>query len=285
MSEKKYYFNRMENTVVSTEWLYKHFHDTDLIILDVSQKANAAGITGNVNGIQIKHARPFDLEGDFSDHTQSLPHMLQSEFQFEKACRKLGINKNSKIVVYDDIGIYFGPRVWWMFKTMGHEAIAVLNGGLPEWKTKGFPTENVQEYNSINGTFEAHFKSENVKDHTFITRNLKTQKALLIDARAADRFNGITPEPRSGLRVGHIPGSLNIPFQEVLLNGKYKSKVELAAIFVRAAASTKTLVFTCGSGVTACIVLLASALVIENPKAVYDGSWAEWGSNEQNLIE
>lgn len=275
----------MENTIVSVEWLHEHLEDLDLIILDASQKSNKANMESSGKNFQIANARPFDLEKDFSDPTHKFPHMLPSPRQFEAACRKLGINKSSKIVVYDNMGIYFSPRVWWMFKAMGHSAISVLDGGLPAWKDKGYRIEPVQDYHEKQGNFKANFIAENVKDYTFIADNLILQRAIVIDARAANRFNGLDPEPREGLRSGHIPGSLNIPFKEVLLNGQYKSKEELTKIFARIGSEDKTLVFSCGSGVTACVVLLASELILKNAKAVYDGSWAEWGYYSENITD
>ncbi|HWV74130.1 MAG TPA: rhodanese-like domain-containing protein [Pseudosphingobacterium sp.] len=275
----------MENTIVSVDWLHEHLDDANLVILDASQNSNKASIARNTEGFQILNARPLNLEHDFSDPTHKFPHMLPGNFQFEAACRKLGIHKSSKIVVYDDLGVYFSPRVWWMFKAMGHAAISVLDGGLPAWKNKGFPVESIQGYNGKKGDFEARFEADKVKDHQFITENLSSQTAIIIDARTANRFNGIDPEPRQGLRSGHIPKSINVPFQEVLINGKYRPKEELKSIFVGMNSDDKPLVFSCGSGVTACVVLLASELILKNPKAIYDGSWAEWGSNEANAVD
>ncbi|MFC6101120.1 sulfurtransferase [Olivibacter domesticus] len=275
----------MENTIVSVEWLHKNLEEVDLIVLDASQKSNKANMESSGKNFQIANARPVNLEKDFSDPTHKFPHMLPSPLHFEAACRKLGINKSSKIVVYDNLGIYFSPRVWWMFKAMGHSAISVLDGGLPAWKNKGYPVEPVQNAYGKQGNFKATFIAEKVKDYTFITDNLTLQQAIVIDARAANRFNGLDPEPREGLRSGHIPGSLNIPFQEVLLNGQYKTKEELTKIFAPVGTDNKTLVFSCGSGVTACIVLLASELILKNAKAVYDGSWAEWGYYDKNIAD
>jgi thiosulfate/3-mercaptopyruvate sulfurtransferase len=275
----------MENTLVSVDWLHEHLDDVDLIVLDASQNSNQASMVSNTSGFQIPNARPLNLEHDFSDPTHKFPHMLPNGFQFEAASRRLGIRKSSKIIVYDNLGVYFSPRVWWMFKAMGHASISVLDGGLPAWKNKGFAMEPIQGYKGEEGDFEAHFKAENVKDRQFIMGNLTSQTAMVIDARTASRFNGIDPEPREGLRSGHIPQSINIPFQEVLINGKYKPKEELKSIFVGLDSDDKPLVFSCGSGVTACIVLLASELILKNPKAVYDGSWAEWGSNEANVVD
>lgn len=266
--------------LVSVAWLNEHLKDPDLVVLDASQLQNASGSKPSLANVKIEGAVPFDLENTFSDKNHHLPHMLPAPHVFEKECRKLGINRRSTIVVYDNIGIYFSPRVWWMFKTMGHDSIAVLDGGLPAWDGAGFKMEATKKPTLHTGDFEARFLEEAVKDIKFIQSNVETQASLVIDARSAGRFNGEMPEPRVGLKKGHIPGSVNIPFTEVLQHGYYRSTTELMSLFEKFNVQDRPLVFTCGSGVTACIVLLAAELVLKNKKAVYDGSWAEWGREE-----
>jgi len=266
----------MVETLVSSEWLKDNMSDPDLIILDASLKENKAGLKTNLNTIQIANARKFDIKNGFSDASSCYPNTLLSPEAFEIACKDLGVNKTSKLVVYDNLGVYSSPRVWWMFKVMGHESISVLNGGLPDWVAKEYSTESSQSETFYQGGFKVKFQYKKVKKVDYIKQNLASQKALIIDARSVNRFNGITPEPRKGLRSGHIPNSINIPFQSVLENGKFKSKEELRIIFNAFDVKNTPLVFSCGSGLTACIVLLACELVLENKKAIYDGSWTEW---------
>lgn len=265
----------MEN-IVTSKWLFENLNTSDLIILD----ASATPISGGVSEFQnkcITGARFFDLKNNFSNTTSLYPNMLPTPEDFQKECRKLGINSSSKLVIYDNLGVYSSPRVWWMFKTMGHEKVTVLDGGLPDWIANGYSTEAIQlDKKIMYGDFKANFNKEMVVDFDAIKINIQEQNAIVIDARSEGRFNGTAPEPRAELKSGHIPNSLNIPFENVLNDGKFKSVSELTSIFNSETYSDKPLVFTCGSGLTACIILLASELVLPNKKAVYDGSWTEW---------
>lgn len=267
----------MIEPIVSSSWLFNNLNDPDLIILDASQKTAA----GEFTNTRIKGARHFDLNNAFRDTSNELPNTLPSPEQFEENCRRLGINQSSKIVVYDNLGIYLSPRVWWMFKTMGHLNVAVLNGGLPEWIRLGYTTSSEEENNVIPGDFESKFNPKMVKDYDFVSSNISRHEAVLIDARSAGRFEGIAPEPREGLPSGHIPESMNLPYTEVLKNGKFKPTEDLVEIFNTLEIKEKPLVFSCGSGITACIILLASELVINNEKSVYDGSWTDWAQNKR----
>ena len=269
----------MIEPLISSQWLFENIKDPNIIILDASQKAITANKTVD-NTEQIIGARYFDLKNNFSDPSSDLPNTFPKPSQFEAECQKLGINNSSKIIVYDNLSIYSSPRVWWMFKVMGHQNVAVLNGGLPDWIAQGFPTTKNQPQQFELGNFKAHFNPESIKDYTFIKTNLNNKNNIVIDARSSGRFNGTAPEPREGLRSGSIPNSFNIPFQNVLKNGKYKSKEELAYIFSKINVQGKSLTFSCGSGLTACILLLASELTIPNKTSVYDGSWTEWAQIE-----
>lgn len=262
-------------SLVSVDWLQEYQHIPNLVLLDVSPVTTINNHTSSTTELQIPGARYVDLKHQFSDQQSSYPNTLPSITQFEEECQKLGINNDSIIIVYDNLGIYTSPRVWWLFNIMGHQNIAVLDGGLPAWIDNGYPTEEKTNTKYDRGNFKAQFDIDLVRNHHFITDNIDHQEALVIDARSADRFNGIIPEPRKGLRSGHISNSINIPYTAVLNNGFYKSEDELR-LLLNTIPKDQPLVFSCGSGITACIVYLACSLVLPNQLAIYDGSWTEW---------
>jgi thiosulfate/3-mercaptopyruvate sulfurtransferase len=249
--------------------------------LDASQLANKSGIPVELDNVQIPGAVEFNLKRDFSLKSTNLPNMMLDADQFEQACKSIGINKSSKIVVYDNLGVYFSPRVWWMFKAMGHKEISVLNGGLPHWIVKGFETESKKTQRQKTGDFRSSFNENLVKNFDFIKENIRKQEFLVIDARASSRFQGTAPEPRAGIQSGNIQNSINLPFHNVLENGKFRSKEELIIIFENLKIDNHPLIFSCGSGITASIILLACELVCKNIKSVYDGSWTEWAEQTQ----
>ena len=265
----------MLKPIVSAKWLFENLSDPDLILLNASPSSNVSGLKSELDEIQIASSRLFDLKKNFSDKKSDLPNTLLSAKDFQKEVRKLGINQNSKIVVYDNLGIYTSPRVWWMFKTMGHQDVAVLNGGLPDWVKKGYATESIQQDTYKKGNFTASLNSDMVKNFEAMQSCSLNQEAVIFDARSKGRFEGTAPEPRAGLRSGNIPNSLNLPWKEVVKNGKFKSKKALKEIF-STVKKEERIVFSCGSGLTACIIFLAAELVVDNPKSVYDGSWTEW---------
>ena len=268
----------MPQILVSPEWLSSNLSDPNIVILDASEEGNLNGKKVEFEGLQIIGARYFDLERSFSDTSNQLPHTFPSAEQFEQESQKLGINRGSKIVIYDNIGIYTSPRVWWMYKVMGHKEVYVLNGGLSEWIKQGFEAENKTTNKFSAGDFKARYNSNKLDSLDQMVENVKNESKLVIDARSESRFKGSAPEPRARVKSGHIPNSLNLPFDDVLNNGKYKSKEELSEIFRSLNVENKDLSFVCGSGLTSCIILLASELVQNNNTSVYDGSWTEWGS-------
>jgi thiosulfate/3-mercaptopyruvate sulfurtransferase len=240
-----------------------------LIILDAST-------TENENRMCIPGAKNFDLKTNFKDHTSSLPNTIPSPDQFERNCRALGINKDSEIVIYDNKGTQNSPRAWWLFKVMGHENVAVLNGGLPDWIEEGLKTETIVFKDVEAGSFESNFNASYFRDLKFMKENADNSRALVVDARSAGRFAGTEEEPREGLQSGQIPNSVNLPKNEVLENEKIKSKEALKEVFKSFEKEERELVFSCGSGSSACILMLAAEEVLEGPKSIYDGSWTEW---------
>lgn len=265
------------NPIVSAKWLYNNLDIPNLIILDASTKENKSGLITKYPDIQIKNARIFDMETTFYDKDASLPNMIPSPEAFTKECQNLGIQKNSIIIIYDNLGIYTSPRARWMFKAMGHPYVAVLDGGLPAWIDRGYSTEQKTIKKFKKGNFEAFNTANLIIDSNEILENLDNPNFLILDARSEGRFYGTTPEPRENMASGHIPNSKSLPYNEVLENGKMKPIATLKEIFEPYNISNQQLVFTCGSGVTACIILLACELVLNNSKLLYDGSWSEWG--------
>ena len=271
--------------LVSVQWLSKNIDHKNLVILDASPKSNVSNLIPEFTDIQIKGARLFDMKNVFFDKESELPNMMPSPEVFTRECQKLGIHKDSVLVVYDNLGIYTSPRVWWMFKAMGHDAVTVLDGGLSAWKNANYEFETIRKPIIEKGNFEANYQPNLVRDANFILNNCATKKALVIDARSEGRFKGTLPEPRKNMQSGHIPNSLNLPFKQVLDKGKMKSKKELIQLFKKLNIGNQELVFTCGSGITACVILLAFEIVVNNKKSLYDGSWAEWGMGQKFPVE
>ena len=226
-------------------------------------------------------ARRVKLKKVFLDKDSPFPNTIPNPQEFESEARKLGINQESEIVVYDTKGVYSSPRLWWLFKVMGHENISVLDGGLPDWIKSGFPTEETHTESFELGDFEVNFNRTSVVEFNQVTDNIREHNFLIVDARSEDRFNGTGKEPRKHLKSGKIDNSVNIPFKEVLVNGKYKSRDELNALFEEKCQGEKDLVFSCGSGITACIVMLASQMSYSKSQKVYDGSWTEWAERNK----
>ena len=274
----------MANPLVDPHWLSNHLEEPDLIILDSSLKKNLPGVEPKASG-KIPGAKYFDLEGDFSDLNNPLPHMIPSAQQFEISAKKLGINKEHHIIVYDNIGVYTSPRVWWMFKTMGHDKISILNGGLPRWVREGHPVVESFHFTSEQGDFQASLNREALVNLGEVDQLRLNKDYLVVDARSSGRFQGTSPEPRPGLRGGHIPGSVNIPFTEVIDDQGFLPKKNLVEVFEKINPSDKELVFSCGSGVTACVLALAAEVSIPNKYKVFDGSWTAWAMDENLPVQ
>jgi thiosulfate/3-mercaptopyruvate sulfurtransferase len=253
---------------VSVAWLAAHLRDDNLVILDASMPLGAMRIPG---------ARPFDFDRTICDRASPLPHMMPSAEVFANEVSALGIDNSSAVVVYDSRGVYSSPRARWMFRAMGHDRVAVLDGGLPAWVAAGHAVEGAAGGPPVPRTFVARPRDGMFCDADFVARALNDPHSVVVDARSAGRFHGREPEPRPGLRPGHIPGSLNLPYADVLLNGHFRPITELTAIMGQKARADQQLVFTCGSGVTACIPALAAEMLGFTAISVYDGSWSEWG--------
>lgn len=271
------------STVVSVEWLKENLERPNLVLLDATLP-KATDSAANETKTYIPGARIFDIKNVFSDTGAEFPNTMVSEKIFEKEAQKLGINRDSTIVVYDAYGIYSSARAWYMFKSMGHKNVAVLNGGLPAWKARGFPTEETPDNKVTKGNFKARYNEKFFKDYTYLLKNLTATDKSILDARSADRFKGQAAEPRPGLRKGHIPNSENIPYEQLLENGILKDKRALQTFFDDYK-NKNELIFSCGSGITACILALGAEISGIKNYSVYDGSWTEWGSLGQLPLE
>lgn len=276
---------KITSSLVSVQWLAENLEAENLIILDSSMKPVTP--VGNASSDQagcIKGAMRFDFDNDIREKNTDLPHMMPTAEFFTEEMQKLGINQDSAIVVYDYVGVYSSPRAWWMFRAMGHEQVAVLNGGLPAWKQAGLPCgEQAETKASRRGDFVAHPQAGLFCDSTHVREALADSAFAVLDARSPGRFKGVEPEPRAGLRGGRMPNSLNLPFADVVVNGSMQPSAQLESIFSKLVKKEQKLIFSCGSGVTACIDALAAELAGYQNISVYDGSWAEWGSPSSGL--
>lgn len=268
----------MNTSIVSAEWLHNKLDHKNLVILDCTLKNQLLKQPVEIQNLRIKNARFFDVKHKFSDTKDEFPTAYPSALQFEHEAQELGINKDSIIVVYDANGIYSSPRVWWLFTSMGHQQVYVLDGGLPEWIKQQYHTEVKTPQALAKGNFKAHQNKDIVRKFNDMYNNVTTNKELVVDVRSKDRFDGKTAEPKEGLRSGRIPKSINIPYTLVLKDGKFQNPTYLKTLFEPLQNETQNLVFSCGSGITACVVYLASQSILTKPKAVYDGSWTEWGA-------
>ena len=275
------------NPLVTTEWLAKELGAPDVRVVDGSWHMPQLNrdARGEFAAAHIPGAVFFDIDA-IADHSTDLPHMLPDAGAFASAVGALGIGRGDRVVVYDVRGVVSAARVWWTFRAFGHEAVAVLDGGLRKWRAEGRPVESGAPA-PVARTFEATPRPELVRDLHAMRANVATRSAQVLDARSAGRFAGTEAEPRAGLRGGHIPGSLNLPYDTLYrADGTLRSPDELRGALREAGVDLgRPVVTTCGSGVTASVLALALYLVGRHDVAVYDGSWSEWGGRADTPIE
>jgi thiosulfate/3-mercaptopyruvate sulfurtransferase len=263
----------------STDWLAARLRDPNVIAVDgsyflpaVKRDALAEYRSGHIPGAVF-----FDIEA-VSDHSTELPHMLPGTTQFGEVVGKLGIGNDDTVVVYDSTGLYSAARVWWTFRIFGAKTVFILDGGLPKWKTEDRPLETGDAKRAAK-KFNAEMNVGAVAMLADVRMALTDESVQVVDARSAERFAGKVPEPRPGLRSGHMPGAFNVPFERVIEKGRLASPERIAAAFTDAGVDLdKPIITSCGSGVTAAILTLALETIGKEPKGLYDGSWSEWGS-------
>lgn len=275
---------RMTQPLISAQQLQQRLlEENNIVILDASIEFQIPSESAKIKGQMIPGAIRFDYDKDFCNKHTLLPHMFPSEKHFNTRAREIGINQDSTVVVYDNSGTFASPRAWWMFMAMGHKNVYILDGGLPAWIEAGYATDTSYRTQVTPGNFEGHIQDNYFVNAQQIQSYSDDKSANILDARSQARFDSEVPEPREGLRSGHIPNSICLPFAQVLNAGKLKSQEELSDIFSMLALNpSQPMFFSCGSGVTACIILLAAKLAgYSGEMGVYDGSWTEWGANEQ----
>ena len=274
--------------LTETDELARELDAPDLVIIDASWHMPAENRNAYEEYLaeHIPGAIFFDID-EIADTKSGLPHMLPPPEKFSSRMRSMGIGDGSRIVVYDSTGLFSAARVWWTFRVMGVDDVSVLNGGLPKWKREGRPLESGPPRSRTARHFTARRNLDLVRDVSDIKALLKDRSAEIVDARAADRFAGKAPEPRPGLRSGHIPGSHNLPYAKLLnKDGTFKTGPEIERLFEEAGVDlTKPVVASCGSGITASVLALGLAEIGHRKAAVYDGSWSEWGADQNLPIE
>lgn len=275
-------------SLVSTEWLRANLRQPDLRIVDATYYLPMQG--GDARAEYLKQHIPgalfFDID-DIADTTSALPHMLPAPEKFASRIRKLGIGDGNRIVVYDAQGMMSAARVWWMFRIFGAREVAILDGGLPKWLNEGGPVEDGQPVQPQERHFTARLDNTQVRQKEQLLRNLNTKREQVLDARGAGRFNATEPEIWPGRRSGHIPGSKNLPYTQLLNSDMtFKPAADLRNLYQEAGIDlARPVVTSCGSGITACVLAFGLHLIGHRDVAVYDGSWAEWGLPGDTPVE
>lgn len=274
--------------LVTTEWLSDELGKPDLIVFDATKylpNEPKDGLTEFV-AAHIPGARYFDID-EVADPDTDLPHMVPTPGRFARLMGNMGVGNATRLVFYDQKGLASAARGWWLMRLFGHDNAAVLDGGLPKWRAEGRPVQSGEAPAPERAGFRPDFRARKLRAIGDLLQNIGTQSEFVLDARAAARFTGATPEPRAGMRSGHIPGSVSLPYTDLLnADGTFQPAAALRARFAAAGMdASKAPVTSCGSGVTACILTLGLVLAGLPEGAVYDGSWTEWGGRADTPVQ
>jgi thiosulfate/3-mercaptopyruvate sulfurtransferase len=274
--------------LVSTEWLAANMWQPNVVVADASWYLPQAGrkARAEYEAAHIPGALFFDIDA-ISDQKTDLPHMLPDTIAFASSMRKLGISDSDIVVFYDGAGIYSAPRALWMMRAMGHRNVAVLDGGFPKWRREARPVESIHSQPAARGHFTPRLQENMIRDFPAMQSNLQSHAEQIVDARSPKRFRGEEPEPRAGVKPGHMPGAINLYYADVLTpEGTMRHAAELKRLFVeRGIDIEQPIVTSCGSGVTAAILSLALDIAGAKETALYDGSWSQWGAREGAPVE
>ncbi|WP_235869216.1 sulfurtransferase [Veronia nyctiphanis] len=271
----------LDSNVISLDWLNTHLGHEGLKVVDASWFMPDAGRDCRQEWAQerIPGSVFFDFDNVIKDTHSLLPHMMPSSENFEYLVGQLGISDDHSLIIYSQSGLFSAARVWWMFKVMGHENVAVLNGTFAHWKKKGFPTDKGAPKQIQASTYTSNFKPYRIIDKQSLHQELKLHTSLVVDVRPESRFRAEVPEPRVGIASGHMPNAENLSFLSLIDDGKLIPKDKILSLLKPFVSQPKPLISTCGSGVTACIFALVTEEYEGKCVAVYDGSWSEWGAD------
>ncbi len=260
----------LPSSLVSVAWLQQHYQEKNVLILDATWHLPAAERDGRSEWQErrIPGAQFFDYDAEIKDHQSALPRMMPSAELFTQAVQRLGVSRKSVIIIYDANGLFSSPRAWWMFRAMGHSAVAVLDGGLQAWQEAGYELETQTPRIARLGNFKAALQEDFFVDAERVLAAIQNEQVRICDARSAERFAS-----------GHMPTAQNLPYTELLEHGRMKDLASLRALFQQRLTDEQRLLCSCGSGVTACVLALAADLIGRTDISVYDASWSEWGSN------
>ena len=274
--------------LVTTDWLAGEIGKPDLILFDATKYLPNENKDGRAEFLRahIPGARYFDID-EVADTDTDLPHMVPTPGRFAKLLGAMGVSNNARVVFYDQKGLASAARGWWLMGLYGHDNAAVLDGGLPKWQREGRRIEAGEPARPKPATFRPDYRAARLRGIGDVLRNVETRAELVLDARAAGRFTGEVPEPRAGMRSGHIPGSASLPYTDLLhADGTFRSLDEVRArLRIAGVDGARPVVTSCGSGVTACILTLGLRLAGLPDGAVYDGSWTEWGGRSDTPVE